>query len=169
MIPGEILTLEGDIALNVKHGTQTIAVSNSGDRPIQVGSHYHFSRPTTRCSLIVPWRAACAQYRRRNGRALRTRTVAHGGPCRFGRQPHGVWLSGSSDGAAGKEVKGKQSAEVSDDSKGRHDDEDDGQEKGDGDEGRGQAMSTLLPPRLCRDVRPDHWGSGSPCRHRSFH
>ena len=42
MIPGEILTLEGDIALNVKRRTQTIAVSNSGDRPIQVGSHYHF-------------------------------------------------------------------------------------------------------------------------------
>jgi len=42
MIPGEILTDDGDIELNVKRNTQKIAVSNTGDRPIQVGSHYHF-------------------------------------------------------------------------------------------------------------------------------
>ncbi len=42
MIPGEILTLDGDVELNVKRKTQKIAVSNTGDRPIQVGSHYHF-------------------------------------------------------------------------------------------------------------------------------
>ena len=42
MIPGEILTLDGEIELNVKRKTQKIAVSNTGDRPIQVGSHYHF-------------------------------------------------------------------------------------------------------------------------------
>ena len=42
MIPGEILTLKGEIELNVKRRTQKIAVSNTGDRPIQVGSHYHF-------------------------------------------------------------------------------------------------------------------------------
>ena len=42
MIPGEILTLDGDIEINVKRRTQKIAVSNTGDRPIQVGSHYHF-------------------------------------------------------------------------------------------------------------------------------
>ena len=42
MIPGEILTLDGDIELNVKRRTQKIPVSNVGDRPIQVGSHYHF-------------------------------------------------------------------------------------------------------------------------------
>ena len=42
MIPGEILTIDGDIELNVKRRTQKIAVSNTGDRPIQVGSHYHF-------------------------------------------------------------------------------------------------------------------------------
>ena len=42
MIPGEILTLDGDIELNVKRRTQKISVSNTGDRPIQVGSHYHF-------------------------------------------------------------------------------------------------------------------------------
>ena len=42
MIPGEILTLDGDIEINVKRRTQKISVSNTGDRPIQVGSHYHF-------------------------------------------------------------------------------------------------------------------------------
>ena len=42
MIPGEILTLDGHIDLNVKRKTRTVAVSNTGDRPIQVGSHYHF-------------------------------------------------------------------------------------------------------------------------------
>ena len=42
MIPGEIRTLDGHIELNVKRKTRTVAVSNTGDRPIQVGSHYHF-------------------------------------------------------------------------------------------------------------------------------
>ena len=42
MIPGEVLTLDGQIELNPKRKTQTVAVSNMGDRPIQVGSHYHF-------------------------------------------------------------------------------------------------------------------------------
>ena len=42
MIPGELLALDGDIELNVKRKTQKISVSNTGDRPIQVGSHYHF-------------------------------------------------------------------------------------------------------------------------------
>ena len=43
MIPGEIVTLEGDIELNVGRPTLTIEVANTGDRPIQVGSHYPFS------------------------------------------------------------------------------------------------------------------------------
>ena len=42
MIPGEIITKNGDIELNVGAKTVTIEVANSGDRPIQVGSHYHF-------------------------------------------------------------------------------------------------------------------------------
>jgi len=42
VIPGEVLTLDGQIELNPKRKTQTVAVSNTGDRPIQVGSHYHF-------------------------------------------------------------------------------------------------------------------------------
>ena len=42
MTPGEILTAAGDIELNKGAKTVTIKVANSGDRPIQVGSHYHF-------------------------------------------------------------------------------------------------------------------------------
>lgn len=42
MIPGEILPADGDIELNVGLATVTVLVANSGDRPIQVGSHYHF-------------------------------------------------------------------------------------------------------------------------------
>ena len=42
MIPGEVITAAGDIPINVGRATVRIAVSNTGDRPIQVGSHYHF-------------------------------------------------------------------------------------------------------------------------------
>lgn len=42
MIPGEILTADGDIELNVGRPTVSLSVANTGDRPIQVGSHYHF-------------------------------------------------------------------------------------------------------------------------------
>jgi urease subunit beta len=42
MIPGEIITPGGDITLNAGRDTITLAVTNTGDRPIQVGSHYHF-------------------------------------------------------------------------------------------------------------------------------
>lgn len=42
MIPGEIITASGDIELNKGLPTVRLKVANSGDRPIQVGSHYHF-------------------------------------------------------------------------------------------------------------------------------
>ncbi len=42
MIPGEIIPASGDIELNVGAPRVTIEVANTGDRPIQVGSHYHF-------------------------------------------------------------------------------------------------------------------------------
>ncbi|NNU60703.1 urease subunit beta [Ochrobactrum soli] len=42
MIPGEIYTVDGEIELNAGQPTITIKVANTGDRPIQVGSHYHF-------------------------------------------------------------------------------------------------------------------------------
>lgn len=42
MIPGELIVDAGDIELNAGRKTLTVKVANSGDRPIQVGSHYHF-------------------------------------------------------------------------------------------------------------------------------
>ena len=42
MIPGEIRTRPGEIELNAGRKTVTVTVINSGDRPVQVGSHYHF-------------------------------------------------------------------------------------------------------------------------------
>ena len=42
MIPGEIITKSGDIEINVGAPQLTLEVANTGDRPIQVGSHYHF-------------------------------------------------------------------------------------------------------------------------------
>lgn len=42
MIPGEYQIQDGDIELNAGRRTLTLSVANSGDRPIQVGSHYHF-------------------------------------------------------------------------------------------------------------------------------
>jgi len=43
MIPGEILPVAGEIELNAGRPTVTLEVANTGDRPIQVGSHYHFA------------------------------------------------------------------------------------------------------------------------------
>ena len=43
MTPGEIITGEGDITLNAYRRTVTLLVRNTADRPIQVGSHYHFA------------------------------------------------------------------------------------------------------------------------------
>jgi len=42
MIPGELLTEPGEIEINAGRPVVTLAVANAGDRPIQVGSHYHF-------------------------------------------------------------------------------------------------------------------------------
>ena len=43
MIPGEIIAASGEIELNAGLPTVTLEVSNTGDRPVQVGSHYHFA------------------------------------------------------------------------------------------------------------------------------
>ena len=42
LIPGEIIPEQGEIELNLSKKVKTVTVSNSGDRPVQVGSHYHF-------------------------------------------------------------------------------------------------------------------------------
>ncbi len=43
MIPGEVICADGDITLNVDRAAITLMVANTGDRPVQVGSHYHFA------------------------------------------------------------------------------------------------------------------------------
>jgi urease subunit beta len=60
MIPGEIFTVEGQLELNVGRPTITLEVANTGDRPIQVGSHYHFAE--TNGALVFD-RAAAHGYR----------------------------------------------------------------------------------------------------------
>lgn len=42
MIPGEVITKDGELELNAGRATVSVEVANTGDRPIQVGSHYHF-------------------------------------------------------------------------------------------------------------------------------
>jgi urease subunit beta len=51
MIPGEILTEPGEIELNVGRETVSVTVANTGDRPIQVGSHFHFYETNTALSF----------------------------------------------------------------------------------------------------------------------
>ena len=43
MIPGEVFVAEGDLTLNAGAAAVTVMVANTGDRPVQVGSHYHFA------------------------------------------------------------------------------------------------------------------------------
>jgi len=43
MIPGEFVVADGDIELNVGRRTVQLRVTNTGDRPVQIGSHYHFA------------------------------------------------------------------------------------------------------------------------------
>ena len=43
MIPGEVMTADGDLVLNAGREAVVLEVANTGDRPVQVGSHYHFA------------------------------------------------------------------------------------------------------------------------------
>ena len=47
MIPGEVVCAPGDITLNEDRAPLTLTVANTGDRPVQVGSHYHFAETNT--------------------------------------------------------------------------------------------------------------------------
>ncbi len=60
MIPGEIDTLDGELELNVGRPILTLVVANTGDRPVQVGSHYHFAETNTALDFD---RAAARGYR----------------------------------------------------------------------------------------------------------
>ena len=60
MIPGEYFIQEGEIELNAGRKGVTLAVANTGDRPIQVGSHYHFFETNPALAFERRRRAACA-------------------------------------------------------------------------------------------------------------
>ena len=51
MIPGEVITADGDLILNEGRRGITLSVANSGDRPVQVGSHYHFAETNSALSF----------------------------------------------------------------------------------------------------------------------
>ena len=79
MIPGEIFPAAGDIELNAGAETVTLAVANTGDRPVQVGSHYHFFE-TNGALAVRPRQGArhAPRHRRRHGRPLRAGADARG-------------------------------------------------------------------------------------------
>jgi len=86
MIPGEIITAAGEIELNAGRGAITLEVANSGDRPIQVGSHYHFyeTNPALKfdrekargCRLDIP---AGTATRFEPGQTRSVQLIAYGG------------------------------------------------------------------------------------------
>ena len=81
MIPGEIITADGDIELNAGLPRTVLTVANTGDRPIQVGSHYHFAE--TNAALSFDRAAARGQRLDIAGRdrgALRAGTKPRGCP-----------------------------------------------------------------------------------------
>ena len=59
MIPGEVMPAAGDIELNAGRAVTVLTVSNTGDRPVQVGSHYHFAE--TKAGLDFDRDAALGQ------------------------------------------------------------------------------------------------------------
>lgn len=60
MIPGEIFSADGDLILNADREAITLMVANTGDRPVQVGSHYHFAE----CNGALDFDRAAAYGRR---------------------------------------------------------------------------------------------------------
>ncbi len=60
MIPGEYILKKEEIKANVGHRTTSIVVKNEGDRPIQVGSHYHFFEANKLLSSTERKRLGCA-------------------------------------------------------------------------------------------------------------
>ncbi len=102
MKPGEYLIEEGDLTLNMGRETATVLVSNVGDRPIQVGSHYHFFEVNTSLhferELAYGMRlniAAGTAVRFEPGERKEVRLVAYGGArIVYG---HRGWVQGALD------------------------------------------------------------------------
>ena len=103
MVPGELLTDGPDHDLNTGRRTVTLVVENSADRPIQVGSHYHFAETNGALELRSRCRARhAAEHRLGHCGAFRARPTAHRGTGRFcrragGRTASAVWCRERSD------------------------------------------------------------------------
>ena len=64
MIPGEVIPAKGDIVLNGDRTGPSIAVANTGDRPVQVGSHYHFAEVNAALAFDRSTARGCQNLRR---------------------------------------------------------------------------------------------------------
>ena len=85
MIPGEVLVIPEDIEINADRATLEVHVENTGDRPIQIGSHYHFSRRIRVCDSIGTRRAAIGWTLPRARRCASSRDK--GAPCAWFAMP----------------------------------------------------------------------------------
>jgi hypothetical protein len=98
MIPGEIRFASGDIDMNVGRATVSMEVANSGDRPIQVGSHYHFAEANDACVRPRCRTRFPAEYRPRHGGAFRAGPDPDGRTGGAGWRTPRIRLSGPGDG-----------------------------------------------------------------------
>ena len=99
MIPGEMKVAAGEIELNTGRKTVTVEVTNSGDRPIQVGSHYHFFE-TNEALRFDRKKAYGCRLNIAAGTAVRFEPgqIAHRRAGRARRRPQGLRLPGQSHG-----------------------------------------------------------------------
>ena len=94
MIPGEIFAATGDIVLNKDRAAITIKVANTGDRPIQVGSHYHFAETNSALRFDRTGGAGISLgHSGRNGRSFRTGPDSRGFSHPIRRCAPRLWLS----------------------------------------------------------------------------
>ena len=98
MIPGELFIKGGEIELNAGRKTVTLSVANSGDRPIQVGSHYHFFE-TNPALKFDRKKARGMRLDIAAGTAVRSEPAdARGAAGRARRQARRLWLSAGAHG-----------------------------------------------------------------------
>ncbi len=109
MIPGEMQVAAGDIQLNTGRETVTLDVANTGDRPIQVGSHYHFYETNDALSFDRALAYGC-RLNIAAGTAVRFEpgTDADGATGQAGGQARSVWVCWQSDGRSEIAAKEKQ-------------------------------------------------------------
>ena len=102
MKPGETIPASGELILNAALNSVTITVANSGDRPIQVGSHYHFfeTNPAPDFRPRAHARPA-AEYCRRHRSAIRTWPVTRRRTRALRRRTPRVWFSPTNHGVIG--------------------------------------------------------------------